>query len=871
MATSAPFDHRQNLRSITSIKLEELEKQRLAYIESQKKVLQKAEALVNDPVAKVELLVKAVRAWNGSGALGSDENVENKITLGNLDDLLLQAKRQPYFNKKILDKWANTLEGYIRHRTLKFEYAKLSGNLFDDWLISGDTDVMVNSTEIAPESIEEKDFVEVGRKEMHEQKARLASLIFEERKIDEEALSSYLSGLFSHKSAIKSLEHLRRENRLFGEKLKKEKMSSVEVKGAMKGLLFTTGLLEEHVRAALREYLGNPVIIEEIKSVLNMRLSAIDTWKWPEEGSIVNLRRHMNGKYRAFTDPHLLDALMLHHLGLKWQVQFNQVLGVFRHSKAWRKASQALDAMEKTRRQQHLGLDDDPFGSIASKQKIYEDQFYLTQLASTMYEVVGYGEDGATYEDPDNNIKATTPASIKQNLLHSIITEAYLNTALHGQHSILCSDLEWFGPSLRHGAILHIFKFFGIPEDWLKFFEKFLKAPIRFKDDPLGEVRVRQCGTPISYTLSTICGEAILFMMDYAVNQKTKGQVYLYRIHDDLWLWNSDPEKCVAAWKEMNIYGSLVGLTFNIEKTGSACVGVAKPEGLPEGSVRWGFLEFDESQGRFVIKQSEVDQHIAELRHQLAATKSVFGWVNIYNQYLSFMLRNFGGAPATCFGPAHISDVIATFKKIHLEAFGTDGPVAQLASKIEAKYGISDIPEGFYYFPMTRGGLGLKNVMIEMFALQKEAESHKEGFTEQKEKDEEVYLQFKKHWDMGFYGGPENAGGHLKRIYNTTEPFMSFEEFKSLRTQGIKHWSKRYEEMFKTPEPVELTVVPAVEAAVNEAGWSWYEMEWYDKWIVTLYAADIMEKFGDMEIADESLISKGMVQLFKSSRTKLDQ
>jgi len=48
-------------------------------------------------------------------------------------------------------------------------------------------------------------------------------------------------------------------------------------------------------------------------------------------------------------------------------------------------------------------------------------------------------------------------------------------------------------------------------------------APFRFKQDLLGEVRIRKQGTPISYALSVVCGEAVLFGMGLAVNQKAKG------------------------------------------------------------------------------------------------------------------------------------------------------------------------------------------------------------------------------------------------------------------------------------------------------------------------------------------------------------
>ena len=66
------------------------------------------------------------------------------------------------------------------------------------------------------------------------------------------------------------------------------------------------------------------------------------------------------------------------------------------------------------------------------------------------------------------------------------------------------------------------------------------------------------------------------------------------------------------------------------------------------GNIRWGFLKFDSTEARFVIDQQQVDQHIIELRRQLGNTKSVLGWIRVYNKYMIFFLRNFGGRPAKC-------------------------------------------------------------------------------------------------------------------------------------------------------------------------------------------------------------------------------
>ena len=119
--------------------------------------------------------------------------------------------------------------------------------------------------------------------------------------------------------------------------------------------------------------------------------------------------------------------------------------------------------------------------------------------------------------------------------------------------------------------------------------------------------------------------------MDFAVNQRADG-LYVYRIYDDFWFQSHDPTKCAAAWREMKTFADLVGISFNMKKTGGACVGAPLEPSLPRGAVAWGFLVFDSGQGRFVVDQQAVDIHIAELTRQLTSAKSIMGYVNCFNK-----------------------------------------------------------------------------------------------------------------------------------------------------------------------------------------------------------------------------------------------
>jgi hypothetical protein len=540
-----------------------------------------------------------------------------------------------------------------------------------------------------------------------------------------------------------------------------------------------------------------------------------------------------------------------------------------------------------------------------------------------------HASNPAVYDDlvdaPEIQKNESSPAVIKRELLHIMTTECYLNQAVHGSHATVRSDLEWFGPSLPHTSILTVFEFMGMSNTWLEFFKVFLAAPIRFPGET--EARVRKRGTPISYSLSVICGEAIMFIMDFAVNQRADG-LYLYRMHDDLWIWDADPKRVADGWDEINKCATLIGLKINKQKTGSAYVGSTNDavSRLPAGDIRWGFLRFDTENARFVIDQKDVDLHIKEMSRQLVNTKSVFGWVNAYNKYMDFFVRNFGGLPSNCVVKEHIIDIIDTLAHIQRELFpelAEGGAVGYLRKRIEDSFDTKDLPEGYFYFPVSRGGLELRNTSLEFFALERrdkplatpdddkietkdraqsddsvsvssesetdysddeesEPDNVADGdeifhedkavgdqkFKKRIENDRKVYASMKEAWELD----TDRRRARKGYLYEDVK-FMSFDEYTSLRESWLADWGQSYDDMLKSPRLHVVTLMPEMRELTKHwpGGQDGYILDWYGKWVVNMYGEDVVKKFGSLEVVDPNLIPIGMVRLFKSSRMKLDQ
>ncbi|KAH9476711.1 hypothetical protein JR316_0010625 [Psilocybe cubensis] len=859
---------------ITDIKLAELEKQRLAY-QAHIKVIDDSKALAEkgDILGQVKVLAKAVESWTGSGAVSRLDSIGGKLQLSDLDFWIHQAERDPSFNIDVARGWAQTLEDHMHHNTLRFNAAKLFGNLFNEWISSGDSAALTYQSGVEEETFDSDamSFVDVGRTDLRAEKEKLESVIFEDYPIDTDKLHDYLEGLFDSAEGAAALERLRNNFANFGYALQRKPITTADVGYAIQGLL-SSGLMDEENRDVLKAFKGNGTVMKELASVLNMRLSNLGSWCWPKEPMVVEFRRHLHGKYRGFTDPEIIDALFLQHIAVAWQVEMKiRLFDVF-DSKAWARPGQPTPANSK-RWSMQLQDGDGSFSVNSARDDNRRQYFFLNRLQDEVSIPSSYDDlvDAPEGDDEDENM--ASPATVKRKLLHVMTTDCYLNKTLHGSHCIVRSDLEWFGPSLPHDTIFTVLEFLGFPTPWLNFFRAFLATPLRFPEDT--QSRIRKRGTPIAYAMSVVFGEAVLFVMDLAVNQRAGG-LHLYRMHDDLWIWDSDAKKVADGWAEMNTYADLAGLKFNKKKTGSTFVGTLTDDHvrLPEGDVRWGFLKFDPNTGRFVIDQEDVNRHIAETKRQLAGSKSVFGWINAYNKYVASFLRNFGGIPANCFTDAHINDLIETMGRIQTELFpkyeGTDGgAVGYLKKTIEDRFDIKDMPDGYFYFPIARGGLGLRNVALDVLGLEKFGRplasngktnaSPEDLFKKQADGDRSEYEASKERRDS--------------RVGPTKVAFMSFDEYMSLRESWLSRWGETYREMLCSPNPRRITLMPKIREAMrdNSRDLEWDSMDWYEKWILSVYGGAIIDSFGGLEVVDHDLIPIGMVELFRTSRMNLEQ
>lgn len=908
----------QTLRSITATKIGELSKQR-ALFDQRKVEIANAAASAPNLRAKAQILLEGVSKLKGhsNDAFDTEElddpDETGDVSLGsivfdgseraahvNIRRFLLQGQYDPSISEWALKNWVAQLEQEVKHFELKHEHASFYSSLVTEWLANLDGETA---------SSEDSAAVKVGRAEMHEQRATWEGYVFTPVSVNVDNINSYLDGLFTSSSlSQKALEDLRKKVKTFGDGFFAEKNFTVhDLKWVTRALL-KSDLLTKEKTAILKEFMRNPAVTEEVVDVLNMRLASLDSWVWPTgDGIPVEMRRQLNGKYRVFMDEDLLDSIMFQYLGLKWAVTFRNAFDRFLNSMAWEPLREYIPKREKDRRRYYFSGNSNSAGFNVNKvrEDTYKNEYFMNQLPKTvdgdLPDYDGEGDEDLSLGSPEE--KRRNPLETKHSLLHLLITESIIHTTLRGQFTAIRSDFKYFGPALPHATILTVLSYFGVPDNWIRFFKTFLEMPLKFvQDGPNATTRVRQRGVPMSHSLSDFFGEAVLFCMDYSVNQNTKG-AFLYRLHDDFWFWGEE-KNCTKAWKAMSDFSNTMGLEFNEEKTGVARVGNNKstdeeePEAaLPTGDIRWGFLKLDAQQGRFIIDQEQVDSHIAELERQLSSCSSIFAWVQAWNSYFARFFPNNFAKPAMCFGRDHIDMAISTLSRIERTLFapvsGSGSGVTDYLRKVIAdRFGVHDLPEGFFYFPVELGGLELINPYIPLMAMRENIKQTPQrrlrlAFVD----DEANYRSAKERFEKDGPYTTATTSSTLNRQATFTDyasdnssteadnhDFPSLEEYRRHLESHSHPLTKAYTELIQIPSEARINQSPnflgtqsSLQSGLNDTekiSGSWENMSSYWQWAAELYHGEMVGRYGSLAAVNREFMPLGVVKTLKEGRMR---
>ena len=345
-------------------------------------------------------------------------------------------------------------------------------------------------------------------------------------------------------------------------------------------------------------------------------------------------------------------------------------------------------------------------------------------------------------------------------------------------------------------------------------------------------------------------------------------------MHDDFWIWSPSHQTVVKAWAAINDFADTMGVSLNEGKTGAVRImgdknkpGVLDPT-LPDGEIRWGFLQLDPISGRFVIDQTMVDKHIEELQLQLQDKKSIFSWIQAWNTYAGrFFTSNFG-KPSNCFGREHVDSMLESLERIQRRIFSDTSVVEYLKNTMYERFGVSDIPDGYLYFPTSLGGLELHNPFIGLVQLRDSVyENPATALDDFLTAEADAYRSAKFVFENGHLSRHDNQDPNF--VPEDGHEFMSFEEFTKYREEFACDWAEDlygvFTDLLQQPTAETVDMNQSESIALNAYP---NMMDGYWRWVAQLYGPDMTERFGGLNIVDAGLLPIGMVNLFRSGRVK---
>ncbi|GAB1206126.1 hypothetical protein APSETT445_004807 [Aspergillus pseudonomiae] len=898
-----------------------------------------------------------IRVADGQMVRGlSSSHARLEITLANIDRFLKQVQYDPSISPSTIERWQQSLLSNLDMQTRKYEFATLFGQLTMEWLSTKknplpDDDVSMSEE---PEQLPGAQKLE-SRKQWED--AVFTPLELDTDEINLLLGELFHSPSKNAKDVRIAFEELRRKVQRHEESLAYSRLICVStLQWTISGLI-ASDLLTEEKRTVLKDFLNNTIILDELCDVLNMRMMALDAWSWGTEVP-VEQRRQLNGTYNIYMHEDLIQAIFLQYIGIKWSVFFKNAFTEFRKaSGVWKSPTDDIPGIDKSRREFFLDYKPSKGAVQTTREKIYHKGYFVSQLmdyegqdrsmdqgeeeadftqfapaqrapapavkrtmqtpqrlsrmmrrangVTTFFEEeAGTGDDEDDEDDNDTDdddggeiLNPKNPMDAKQNLLHLLTTDILIKTRLEGGLTCFRSKYESLNPNLSHTAIHAVLKIFGVSEKWLGFFQRFLKAPLKFIDDPHAEPRQRQRGTPGAHVLSDVFGESILFCLDFMINQKTEGEL-LWRVHDDFWFWSSNHQTCVTAWNAIQRFNKTMGITLDPSKTGSAHIlnkDTASPTGLdpalPAGQIRWGMLYLNSESGRFEIDQQMVDSHIVDLNRQLKEqAKSVFGWIQAWNSYATtFFTSNFG-KPANCFGRQHVDMMLATHERIQRRVFSIDAEggksdvsvIQFLRDIICSRFNVVSVPDGYFFLPIELGGLELSSPFIRLVGLRDSVVEDPSILLDKfLDVERDSYASAKLRYEKRFNNNQHITAHNQGFIPVDAHTFMSFEEYiryRELLGYGyIGELKEVYDTLLQRPMEQHIECDPngAVFRELNQLSRhqnlrgikrNWREMGAYWKWVAQLYGQEIIDSFGGFNIVDPGLLPIGMVSLFRSGR-----
>jgi reverse transcriptase-like protein len=792
---------------ITQMKLRELRRQRVQFREAYEQLSAEV-AGAGDPGDRLRRLYDGLRRLKFAGQPLHPEVV-------NLEILLYEIGAGSV-SPEIVSLWERRLEEELAAGRLRSEFVYLFGALLEEW---------------AREAPSDNRLREEGRRER--ERLLQEALTGPSQHSHQEIIDPLFEGLGE------ALDELVQGLQKAVEEQLRERVEDFALEAVLERL--SRNIYQPpRIRREARRFAGNAALRKELADALTILLAELDTWDWPAEGLSTRALWTRN-KWRLYLDEDLPTACLLEIIGERWIMILDHVIGdpTAGRTVANRlkklidiKAPESIIEVERQRLRQFrqsisLGYYEErdiwepaETGSApeeAESNSVIEKRALELRSLRTFWQSSGYGDD---YSSLDR-------AVLLVNAEIQLARAAFPDRPVF----VLKTDLQDYYASIPHDVLLTILERLGVSETDREFFRRFLTSPLRVD----GQLPTRmQRGVPMAHALSGMLAELLMRFLDRYIQQHA--QVRVVRVVDDLFILAPDGQAVVTAWERIHEFCAACGLAVNTAKSGAVCLGGTLPSELPQERPRWGMLELDD-QGQWHVHRETFQAHLEQTRERVAAAASTFTRVQLYNTNVKYL--NSSLALGAGLGDTHREGTTQAVREFHDAFFGPDqGIVAGLCESIRERFLSGEgeptpIPESWIYWPITAGGLGLRNPVA-------------------------IAGQYAESYQKRKVAVPRNrsAGWNTHR----------------------NEWNTYYEQLLTAVEPVEPQQTKVMKTLVDDfiarggeiSSGQQQGLAPYWRWILYTYGPEILQRFGTFRFLITELVPLQLISGQLLQDTSLD-
>jgi hypothetical protein len=598
-----------------------------------------------------------------------------------------------------------------------------------------------------------------------------------------------------------------------------------------------------HLRRQAERVANDDILCNELADALALMIDHVDEWRWPEEG-VRAFAKKTGDKWRLFLDEDLPSAIFLSIYG-KYLRHITATPAHKRYSPSGVKRqgyimatpsrSQYINRLLRIARLQDLNAPDiilqNEYRLLEEAKSAAASDIWGTgdidvdaSLEEQLEQVDSYGSINSQRFDLWSQLRdAVWDVDYRQEryaagvslAVRCVNAEVRLWQAAYPDKPlyVLKLDLKDFYPSISHDMLLFVLEHVGLGQNERDLIARILRVLIQDN----GQVTEVQQGLMNDRVLSHVLGEMILFLLEEYIYRTAS--VEIVRVVDDICVLASSADDILAAWQAAQEFCSTTGLDINLDKSGAVCIGGELPAGLPEGLPRWKLLQL-RPDGEWQIDRTGFERRLLEAREQVMQEQSVLARVEAYNRATREMLDNM--ALDVCLGSQHRENIRALIAEYHYSFNGDCGIMDILRDAIHSGFWDGDtstaIPEAWFYFPVTAGGLGLIQPMVEVASYAQSAEALKPA---------EIPGERRKDWQR-----KDNA------------------------------WASYYRYWIRGLQPaqpastvvMETLVKDFIERGTQMSGTKQTKLRPYWRWILYIYGPQIIESFGSFRFLITELV-----------------